>query len=314
MASTPLTPLRLLGRVDGNFKIFNACEYEALKVDHFDILTHVWGRICHPYDCEIKGVNWKVKLLPSKIRSIKRMMVKADITYLWVDSLCINLDDEAEHVEVLKMYEYYKRARRCYVMMEMDDVWDPQEIVDDLKFIDHVLSYIPGTALAKEAGLSQDLIERLRMWSNTNWVFRIERTTTRFAGIDLGVLNCYATCISRVKSLFENEYFTRVWTFQEMLLGKNITLYGINEEDISCIGELEMWMDLATDCADKASKLRDWIDSSRHQKTALIYRILKEIDEDYLMLNFLRTQARGINSARSDIINGGPFWWRENRQ
>jgi len=33
-------------------------------------------------------------------------------------------------------------------------------------------------------------------------------------------------------------YFSRVWTFQEMLIGKNIAMWGINEKSISCIGEL----------------------------------------------------------------------------
>lgn len=31
-----------------------------------------------------------------------------------------------------------------------------------------------------------------------------------------------------------------------------------------------------------------------------------------MSLNSLQTQVKGINSARSDIINGGPYWWYEN--
>lgn len=39
------------------------------------------------------------------------------------------------------IYIYYKSAQKCYSLMEMDVVWEPQEIVDNLKFIDHLLSH-----------------------------------------------------------------------------------------------------------------------------------------------------------------------------
>ncbi|PQE10569.1 Heterokaryon incompatibility protein [Rutstroemia sp. NJR-2017a BVV2] len=313
MASIPLLPLRLLGRAKGKFKVFDKREYADLKVDHFDILTHVWGNTCDPYDCKIDGVSWNVILSRRKIKNITRLMDKAKIEYLWVDSLCLNQEDETEmNVEVLKMYEYYKSARKCYALMEMHDVWDPQNIVTDLRHIDHILTYMTGTALAEEAGMGRNVINFLDKWSNANWVFPMDRTTAMSAAIELGVLNCYATCIGRVKSLFKNEYFTRVWTFQEMLLGKNITIYGINEVDIECVGQLMTWMNLATDCVDKALKLRDWIDRSRDIKNALVYTVMRIINEDLLNLGFLKAQARGINSAKSDIINGGPFWWHDN--
>ncbi|PQE27879.1 Ankyrin and het domain protein [Rutstroemia sp. NJR-2017a BBW] len=334
MASIPPLPLRLLGRVKGEFKVFDKSEYAALKVDHFDILTHVWGKFCDPdygepddcdmpthvqgktckpYKCGIDGVHWGIKLSETKIDNIKRLIVEADIKYLWVDALCLNQEDEAEKkAEVLKMYEHYKSGRKCYALMEMHDVWDPQKIVIDLNSIDHILSYMTGTALAKEAGLGRNLIDYLEDWSKAKWVFPMDRTTTMSAAIDLGVLNCYATCIGRVKSLFDNVWFTRVWTFQEMLLGKNITIYGMNQDNIACVGELATWMNLATDCFDKATKLRVWIDRSRVMKNAVVSTVLRIIYEDLWDLWFLSVQARGINTAKSDILNGGPFWWREN--
>jgi hypothetical protein len=97
-----------------------------------------------------------------------------------------------------------------------------------------------------------------------------------------------------------------------MLLGKNITLFGINDNSISCIGQLENWMDIATDCKDKAHKLREWIEKSRHQTPASVLAILKVINDDYWTLSFLQIQVMGISSARMDIITGGSSWWHEN--
>jgi hypothetical protein len=97
-----------------------------------------------------------------------------------------------------------------------------------------------------------------------------------------------------------------------MLLGKNITLFGVNDNSISCIGQLENWMDLATDCKDKAYKLREWIEKSRHQIPASVLAILKIINDDYWTLSFLQIQVMGISCARMDIITGGSSWWHEN--
>lgn len=77
-----------------------------------------------------------------------------------------------------------------------------------------------------------------------------------------------------------------------MLLGKNLTMYGINPQRIFCIGELETWIDLATDCKDTAFKLQKWIDDSRLVKSTSVNTILRIIDDDGVDLDFLLMQAR----------------------
>ncbi|KUJ12814.1 uncharacterized protein LY89DRAFT_699440 [Mollisia scopiformis] len=297
-------------------KIFNTND-PVHKVDHFDIITYTWGKTVPPYNCGIDGVNWNVPIQEKKLEDIKRLMIKANVQYLWADCICINQDDEKEKaVEIPKMYQYYKSARKCYILMDMDEVWAPQEIVDNLHFIDHILSHMGGAALATEAKLTENMTNRLTMWANENWNFRIDASIVRSAAIDMGVLNCYSTCISRVRSLFENDYFTRVWTFQEMLLGKNITMYGVHSKTLAIypLGDLETWMDLATDSNDKTWKLQGWIETSRVLKTASVNAILNIIDEDCLALDILQKQVKGLISARTDIIAGGPSWWYENRK
>lgn len=196
----------------------------------------------------------------------------------------------------------------------MSVVLNPQVIMENLQFINHILFHMGGAALASEANLTQNLIDQLSVWGKRDWAFPLDASVVRSAGIDMGVLNCYSTCINQVRSLFDNPYFSRVWTFQEMLLGKNITMYGINEQQISCIGELDAWMDLATETKDKAHKLHAWIELPRVLRTASINAILNIIDEDCTDLGILQTQVKGISSARMDIINGGSRWWCENHR
>jgi hypothetical protein len=305
-------PLRLLCHDNGEFYV---CDARSKGIVDYDILSYRWHSD-DAHDVGVTGVSWNVKITDNKVKDIRRLMRTDDIQYLWVDCICINQEDLAEQsVEMSKMYEYYKNAKRCHILMDMDEVWNPQLIVDDLKFIDHILSYMDGAALASEARLTERMATELSAWANTkDWVFRMEETAVRSAAIEMGVLNCYATCISHISSLFDNEYFSRVWTFQEMLLGKNITMWGINEKDVSCVGALHTWMDLATDARDKAEKLEAWIEGCRVHNTASVNTILGIIQEDKVSLGYLQTQVRGINSARTDIISGGPRWWLDNHK
>jgi hypothetical protein len=99
-----------------------------------------------------------------------------------------------------------------------------------------------------------------------------------------------------------------------MLLGRNITMWGVNEKRIECIGELDTWMNLATESKDKAGKFQDWIDESRKEKSEAVNAVIGTIEEDKLMLDFLKVQVKGLSAARMDIINGGPFWWCDNHR
>jgi Heterokaryon incompatibility protein (HET) len=311
----PSLPLRLLGYINGDFVVFNPRD-PAFMVGHFDIITYTWGQLTPPYNCGISGVDWEVTISREKLEDVKRLMISSGAQYMWVDSLCINISDKKEMtLEIVKIDRYYRSARMCYILLDMDEVWNPQDIVDDLKFLDHVLSRMNGIELASEVGLSKNVVERLSLWAVDTWKFPIDQSTVRSASIDMGVLNIYATCISRVMSVFNSMYFSRVWTFQEMLLGRNITLWGTNHTNISCIGELDKWSDLVTDATDKAYKLQSWITSPRIiniLNTASVSSILRVIEEDRLLLVGLRTEIMGIMSARTDIINGGPSWWQEN--
>ena len=309
----PVLPLRLLGREKEHFYVFDPRDRE---VTDFDIISFRWGDTVDEYSCGIDGVHWNVKICPDRLEDIKSLMIRDNVQYMWVDCVCINqCDDWEKSVEIARMSEYYKSARKCYILIQMVEVWGPHDIVDNLRFIDHILSHIGGAALASEAMLTENLTKRLSEWANKrDWSFPMNKADVQSAAIEMGLLNCYSTSIKNVWSLFQNPYFSRVWTFQEMLLGKNITMWGINEKQLSCIGELNTWMDLATDAKDKAHKLQEWIERCRVLKSSAVNAILRIIEEDNKSLGELQTQVKGISSARIDIVNGGPSWWYENHK
>jgi hypothetical protein len=203
-------PPRLLHRTKGKFQVVNTGEF--IFDAKFDIISYTWGDLVPPYRCGLPGVSWRLRIPPKKIEDIKKLMIHDNIEYLWVDCICLNQEDDREKSkEIPSMYKYYKSARKCYVLMDLDEAWNPQDIVNNLKFIDHILSNMEGTTLTPESDLTENMIKRLSEWETMHWTFPVDWSIVRAAAVDMGVLNCYSTCISRVKSIFTNAYFTRVW-------------------------------------------------------------------------------------------------------
>ena len=325
-----MPPLRLLSHKDGNFFVFHPTTDLS-----YDIISYTWTDSVRrdnaepapappdgkppklpplpPNQIAIEGVSWPISISKAKLSEIKAFMLHAKITYLWADCVCINQADDVEMTgELENMYYYYTQAARCHILLDMEETWDPHGIVDDLRFVDHIMSRMGGAAVAAGAGLGVEMFGRMKTWGDKGWEFGADKGVVRAAGFEPGVVNCYATSVKRVQGLFEHLYFTRVWTFQEMLLGKNVLMWTMNGDEVSRIGELDTWMDLASDAADKAVKLHDWISECRVVKSSAVFAILGLIMEDILVLASLRIQVRGITSARTDIISGGPRWWYDN--
>ncbi|KAM3077631.1 hypothetical protein ACMFMG_006961 [Clarireedia jacksonii] len=310
MSST--IPIRLLCHSNGQFRLIDT---RSQAVPSFDIISYRWGQGVTEYSCEVPGVHWNITLSKKKVKDIMRLMKEAKIQYLWCDALCINQEDEGEkNREIAKMHEYYKNARTCHILIHMKTPWNPQKIVDDLSLVDQFIYALGRVTRTSEKSLEPNLREFMSVWSKNQWKFPLAKETVQSAAVDMAVLNCYSTCAGYVKALFRNLYFTRVWTFQEMLLGRNITMWGVNLDRIDCIGELETWMNLASDAKDKALKIKTWIADSREEYSEATFALLGTMEEDLLVLEYLDIHVRGISAARMDIITGGPYWWVENHR
>ncbi|KAF1989062.1 hypothetical protein K402DRAFT_445052 [Aulographum hederae CBS 113979] len=309
-----MIPPRLLCLNNG--RLFLVDTWSLPTVPIYDIISYRWGNTVQMYHPDIPGVQWKIKLSRRKLKDIRRLMESDDdIKYLWCDALCINQQDpEEQSREIARMYEYYKNARVCHILMDMIEPWDPQDIVEKFSQVDQVIWALGRVTRASEMSLEPNLRQFLREWGAKKWVFTVNKPTVQSAGVEMGVLNCYATCAGYVMSLFHNLYFTRVWTFQEMLLGRNITMWGINRDRMTRIGQLDSWLNLASDARDKAKKLQKWIIDSREEFSEAVVNLIGAMEEDKLALEYLEIQVLGISAARMDIVNGGPYWWLQNHK
>ncbi|KAF3915103.1 hypothetical protein ABW20_dc0100284 [Dactylellina cionopaga] len=316
-------PLRLVTLISGKLYTFNPLDpyfYPQVLERGFDIISYTWSDPRPAYQCGIEGVTWDLTIDQSKLRDIQRLLECGEagdvLPFMWVDCLCINQVDKSEKSnEIAKMYHYYRNARKCHILLDMETPWDPQKIIDDLQLVGHVITHMRGSAVTSESKLTDFVTSSLVSWAeDAPWKFPLPKTTVRSAGIDPGLLNCYSTSTINVRSLFDKFYFTRVWTFEEMLLGKNITMWGVGKAKIASIGAFETWIDLATESADKAVRLVEWIRGSRVLIPVVLDTILGRIEDDIFHLQALQIQVSGISCARTDVISGGPGWWYDNHK
>jgi len=313
-----MLPIRLIRRTGEEFSVFSPDEEDSLR---FEIVSYEWGPRVPGYRCDIPDVTWDVITAQARIDDIKQLMHAAKVDYMWADCVCIKqLDGLEKSQELGNMCKYYQQASRCHVLIRLDHPWCPKDIISNLKLVDHVITSINSASISsKSPALSGDVMAKLADWAEEEWSFdSLDKSTVESTAIDVGLLNCYATCIQRITSLFEASYFSRVWTFQEILLGKDISMWGVTSDSSRVaplgIGKFQDWVNLATDAKDKAMKLWEWVATARKVNTDAVDAILHAISKNLDSLSKLLTRVGGMESARTDIILGRSRWWERNHE
>ncbi|KAH8589846.1 hypothetical protein B0O99DRAFT_599482 [Bisporella sp. PMI_857] len=173
-AMAVVLPSRLLSTLiaSSEFSILAANALPIVRV--FGIISHTWGDRKKNYECGIPGVDWELTIDPMKIEEIKKLMTQEDVLpFMLVDCLCLNqADADGKSAEIAMVYGYYRSARKRHTLVDMKEVWDPQEVVDNLKFVDHIRTNIKSTSISSEAKLTVNMNKRLSMWANkAAWAF-----------------------------------------------------------------------------------------------------------------------------------------------
>jgi hypothetical protein len=102
------------------------------KIPEYAILSHTWveGQEV-TYEDLISGEN-KEKISYKKIRFCIEQAARDGLLYAWVDTCCINKSSDAELSEAIRsMFDYYKKAARCYVYLS--DVPNPDDLTSTIE-------------------------------------------------------------------------------------------------------------------------------------------------------------------------------------
>jgi hypothetical protein len=84
----------------------------------YAILSHTWGADEPTFDDMAAGTADQRAGYQKIVHSSKKA-VKRDISYIWIDTICINKSSSSELSEAINsMYRYYQRARICFAFLE----------------------------------------------------------------------------------------------------------------------------------------------------------------------------------------------------
>ncbi|KAJ3337866.1 hypothetical protein HDU83_008446 [Entophlyctis luteolus] len=212
--------------------------YDCLEKAHdYAIVSHVWGEV-RPFSRDVLGLSehsdmtWRVplksvqklSLILSTARGLSfstfaasgssarastadpRDPVSSDssrnIEFLWMDVLCMDQDLGASkpQPELIRMGDYYRNAAVC-------------------------LAFLEDTPNSTLRALSDT--GALEAVENADRVLRKE-----FFHVDAAVLPVATTAriLVNLSMVVKSEWFTRVWTFQELGTPKSILFFGYDEE------------------------------------------------------------------------------------
>ncbi|KAI0847110.1 heterokaryon incompatibility protein-domain-containing protein [Daldinia vernicosa] len=188
------------------------------QIPQYTALSYVWGDPSFDIHVECDGgilpVNrgcfHALRSLRDSLRDLRQC--PAFTPYFWVDAICINQSDKREKsAQVKLMGDIYRSAET--VLCFIGDSYSQE----DLYVSNH---------LGSKAGLRQHLLRR-NLGASGGW--KADRDI-------LGVNNLRE---SAVRKLFESQYWTRLWTFQEALLShRKIVFSGTDIIEWESVGTL----------------------------------------------------------------------------
>lgn len=172
----------------------------------YDALSYTWGNASKIEHITVNGHEAQVTFnLASAVRAVyhqwHKSCARSTPPRLWADALCINQADidEKEH-QIPLMRKIYTTADTVFVWLgtSAQALRESFGCISDLAIAERECFRLP-----EEAQKSV-----LRQWPITT---------------DLSLLR------NKIGILFADEYWTRVWTFQEITLGQNVALIGGTE-------------------------------------------------------------------------------------
>jgi hypothetical protein len=195
------------------------CDVFVLDLDHWKrngvesypymALSYVWGNPNPPRSMFLGGKRRNVG--PSLFEALKELRDPSVPALLWVDALCIDQSNVSEkNHQVGMMGPIYNRAGCVLIWVDAKETmvpeYDPVSLNNPISTVMEILSELEVFLFSPlyEVGSNakeQPARKRLHEMSMTTWM-----------------------PIHSFKELFTRSYWTRVWTMQEALLGRNILL------------------------------------------------------------------------------------------
>lgn len=168
--------------------------YKVIDLDETDVkyqtISYVWGDVTEPAFVTVDG--FKIHVTLNLLTALKRIRHPTETTTLWIDSICINQQDDQEKTEQVNlMHRIYKECARCLIWLGE-------------------VSVIEGEETEEEAHIgAQGVFDAIRVWSDMDDEIELPST--------LLTMEDQIRAGKALKKLMDSPWWSRIWTIQEAL-------------------------------------------------------------------------------------------------
>ncbi|KAJ1568922.1 hypothetical protein HK405_012207, partial [Cladochytrium tenue] len=214
---TPRSELQEDSATAATFASFSSVEPNAKDLAQsvaddggYAVISHVWGDLNEKHIINYPGVPWKIKIKSAeKMDRILSVARQLKIKWLWMDVLCMDQGDSEDIArEIPRMGSIFSQASRCVAVMTLPDM-----VAREFAFRDRGCAKRASVIamVGKEGATSSDDAREV----------------------------CRAVC-----DLFHDDWFWRVWTYQEAVLPSN-KVTAVTERGDVLETSVDDWLDTA---------------------------------------------------------------------
>lgn len=186
-----------------SFERVGVCTYNGVSSPAYDIISYTWGRFeANPGSpaLPVRNIGWSIPPVKQDCFSVDAFQnvinyigLKTD--WLWIDVACIDQENyEAKMNEVRRQFAIFHRARRAYVWLHSLDNIAAQHLIGEI----------------------QEFAFFSRRWDAMDGPQLEERIPLMLSQLPL--------FLNILKKLFQDPWFTSLWTLQESVLRRDAIL------------------------------------------------------------------------------------------
>jgi hypothetical protein len=197
-------------------------EVNSKAAPSYEAISYTWG---NPLETDHLWVNgFRLRIPKSAYTVLDNRSSLWTPRLLWIDSICVNQDDEEEKVSQIQlMKNIYSNALFVSVCLQPPSITgnDVAETLQNNQFLEFLGISHDGrnvVAALSEPGMAADLIEELL------WVFMKSSATELSVWLKYAGQNRQPRWLAFV-NLLRNDWFNRIWVVQEVALASSVRVF-----------------------------------------------------------------------------------------
>lgn len=216
-----LSSIRLVRLIAGARTDNLQCEIDIVDIEDdptYEAVSYVWGTLENKASIRVSCKHGDSELeIPENLgRALRRFRQPSSARTLWVDSICINQNDNDERSQQVRlMGEIYRRASTVLIWLgeDVNDEGKTDQACSCMNLLNDASPKLKGIRTNEFEGLPGNTTQM-------NSFFGITRQSSDEVHGDLGIPLLHSPEFDALIDLLKNPWFSRAWTWQESFLAK----------------------------------------------------------------------------------------------